>query len=206
MKTHMNPIRLERLTEANFEVFSSFINAQDSGCYCSFWHQKFTSMEEWDKRKSQEPNQNCSCMQEKLRAQFHLGVLAYQGDDLVAWISIGPLPEFFWAWRRVGQLGDPARTIAAIPCITRNPDFPDRVTEASLLEALRTYGKAQGWSAIERYPFDRETIDRLGDAVTWPGFPEDFVAAGFERIGAHWLNSPEVARSIYRLNLTSPER
>jgi hypothetical protein len=51
------------------------------------------------------------------------------------------------------------------------------------------------------YPFDRETIDRMGDAVTWPGFPEDFAEAGFQRMGEHWLNNKEYARSIYRLEL-----
>lgn len=197
----MSPIRLERLTEANFETFASFINCEDGGCYCSFWHQKWSSMEEWDKRKAEAPEKNRSCMLDKVRSRFHLGVLAYQGDELVAWISVGPLPEFYWAWRRVGQLGDAAKTIAAIPCITRRTEVRDRVTEASLLQALQAYGKEQGWSAIEGYPFDRETLDRLGDAVTWPGFPEDFAQAGFKRVGEHWLHSKEYARSIYRVEL-----
>jgi hypothetical protein len=194
-------IRLERLTEANFEVFASFINGQDSGCYCSFWHQKFSSMEEWDKRKAEEPETNKSCMIGKLRSQFHLGVLAYQGDDLAAWISVGPMPDFYWAWRRVSQVGDSARNIAVIPCITRNPEFRNQLSEAVLLKALQAYGKEQRWSAIEGYPFDRETIDRLGESVTWPGFPEDFAEAGFQRVGEHWLNNKEYARSIYRLEL-----
>jgi len=194
-------IRLERLTEDNFEIFASFINCEDGGCYCSFWHQKFSSMEEWDKRKSEEPEKNKACVLEKLRARFHLGVLAFQGDELVAWISVGPLPDFYWAWRRVGQLGDSAKTVAAIPCITRKTEVRDRVTEASLLMALRSYAKEQGWTAIEGYPFDRETIDRLGEAVTWPGFPEDFAKAGFQRIADHWLHSKEYSRSIYSLEL-----
>lgn len=194
-------IRFERLTEDNFETFSNFINCEDGGCYCSFWHQKFASMEEWDKRKAKEPEKNKSCMLEKIRSRFHLGVLAFQGETLVAWLSVGPVIDFYWAWKRVGQLGDSAKTIAAIPCITRKTELRGQVTEASLLKALKSYGKEQGWTSIEGYPFDRETITRLGDAVTWPGFPEDFAEAGFKRIGDHWLNSPEYARSIYRIEL-----
>ena len=72
-----------------------------------------------------------------------------------------------------------------------------------LLKALKAYGKEQGWTAIEGYPFDRETIDRLGDAVTWPGFPEDFAEAGFTRVREHWLNSKEHSRSIYQLGLAT---
>ena len=192
-------IRLKRLTESNFDTFASLINCEDGGCYCSFWHQKISSMEEWDKRKTEEPEKNKACMLEKVRSRFHVGVLAYQGDDLVAWISVGPIPDFYWAWKRVAQLGEPAKAIAAIPCITRKTEFRDRVNEASLLKALGAYGREQGWTAIEGYPFDRETIDRLGEAVTWPGFPEDFTEAGYTRIGEHWLNSKEYSRSIYRL-------
>lgn len=195
-------IRLEKLTEQNFETFASFINCEDGGCYCSFWHQKISSMEEWDKRKTEEPLKNKECVLEKIRSRFHLGVLAYQGDELVAWVSVGPAIDFYWAWRRVGQLGDSAKTIAVIPCITRKTEARDRITEASLLNALKAYGKEQGWTAIEGYPFDRETIDRLGESVTWAGFPEDFIKAEYKRVGDHWLASKENPRSIYRIELS----
>ncbi len=195
-------IRLEQLTEVNFETFASFINCEDGGCYCSFWHQKWSSMEQWDKRKADEPAKNKSCVQDKLQSRFHLGVLAYQGDELVAWVSVGPATDFYWAWRRVGQLGDSAKTVAVIPCITRKSEVRHRVTEATILKELTSYGKSQGWTAIEGYPFDRETIDRMGDAVTWAGFPEQFVEAGYKRSGEHWLNSKENGRSIYRIDLT----
>ena len=160
-------------------------------------------MEEWDKRKAEAPEKNRACMLEKVRSRFHLGVLVYRDSETVAWVSVGPMPEFYWAWKRVGNVGDSAKTVAVIPCITRKTEYRRQVSEASILQALRPYAKQQGWSAIEGYPFDRETIDRLGDAVTWPGFPEDFVEAGFTRIGEHWLNSKEYARSIYRLDLTN---
>lgn len=195
------PIRLEKLTEANFETFAGFINCEDGGCYCSFWHQKFASLEEWDQRKANEPEKNKACVLEKIRARFHLGVLAYQGDELVAWISVGPVTDFHWAWRRIPQIGESAKSVAAIPCITRKSDLRNRVSEASLLEALKAYGKDQGWTAIEGYPFNQETIDRLGDAVTWPGYPKDFSEAGYQRVGDHWLNSQEYGRSIYRVEL-----
>ena len=194
-------IRLERLTEKNFEDFSSFLNCQDSGCYCSFWYQKWSSMEEWDQRKASSPELNKSCMLDKVRSKFHIGVLAYQGDQLVAWISVGPVPEFYWAWRRSGQLGDAAKLTACIPCITRKTSVRDHLPESVLLEALKEYGRAQGWTNIEGYPFDRSAIEQHGKAVTWPGFPEDFERAGFQRVDAHWLSSPAASRSIYRFDL-----
>lgn len=153
-------LRLERLTETNFEEFSKFLNCQDSGCYCSFWHQKFTSMTEWDQRKAEAPELNKSCMLDRVRSRFHVGVLAYQGEQLVAWISVGPLPDFYWAWRRVGKLGGDAKTVAGILCITRKTEVRDTLPESELLEALKGYGKSQGWTTIEGYPFDRSAIDK----------------------------------------------
>ena len=158
-------------------------------------------MEEWDKRKAEEPEKNKSCMLERIRSRFHVGVLVYRDADIVAWVSVGPMPDFYWAWKRVGLVGDNSKTVAIIPCITRKTEYRDKITEASILQELRAYGKEQGWTAIEGYPFDQETIDRLGKEVTWPGFPEDLVEAGFQRIGEHWLNSKEYARSIYRVEL-----
>ena len=137
-----------------------------------------------------------------MRSRFHLGALVYREQEVVAWLSVGPMPEFYWAWRRIAQVGEAAKTIAVIPCLTRKTELRNEISEASILQLLPAYGQMQGWSAIEGYPFDRETLDRLGEAVTWPGTPEDFETAGFKRVGAHWLNSKEYARSIYRLELT----
>jgi hypothetical protein len=195
------PIRLEQLNEQNFEAYSKFLNAHDSGCYCSFWHQKFSSMAEWDKRKAEEPDLNKSCMLDKIRSRFHLGVLAYKGDQIVAWVSVGPATDFYWAWRRLSALGDTAKTVAIIPCITRKKELRAELPESELLKALKDYGRTVGWSAIEGYPFDRVAHDKHGHAIAWAGFPEDFERAGYKRVGEHWLHSPEHSRSIYRFEL-----
>lgn len=194
-------IKLETLSEKNFEIFAEFINSQDAGCFCSFWHQKFTSMNEWDEQKAKRPESNNACMLERVRSHFHLGVLASQGDQMVAWISVGPMIDFYWTWRTVAQIGSEAKTTAAIPCITRKTEFQDTLPESALLKPLREYGKTQGWTAIEGYPFDTETIEKVGSSITWAGIPKDFSEAGYERIADHWLSSPEYKRSIWCANL-----
>jgi len=195
------PLRLERLTENNFETFSSFLNCEDSGCYCSFWHQKISSMEEWEKRKGSEPEKNKTCMLDKVRSRFHLGVLVYRAEELVAWVSIGPLPEFFWAWRRTAQIGDAAKSIAGIVCITRKTEIRDTLPESEILDALKEYSRQQGWSAMEGYPFDQAAIDQHGEGITWAGFPADFERAGFQKTDSHWLSSKDYPRAVYRFDL-----
>ena len=197
-------ITIERFSDANIEHYEQLTKQGDDGklCYCSFWHSKWSSMADYDQAKKDHPERLKACVVERMHSHFHVGVIAYADGKPCAWVSVGPLTDFYWAWRRVGQLGDAARTVAAIICITRKTEARDRVTEASLLSALVPYAKQQGWSAIEGYPFDRETLDAKGEAVTWPGFPEDFQKTGFVRSGDHWLNSPEYARSIYRFELS----
>jgi hypothetical protein len=57
-------------------------------------------------------------------------------------------------------------------------------------------------NSIEGYPFDRSALRKHGQALAWPGFPEDFVSAGFVRSEAHWLSSEDYPRSIYRFELS----
>ena len=197
----MSSLELRKLSNENFEEFANFLKAYDSGCYCAFWHQKFSSMDEWDRQKAENPDQNKVCMQDRVRANFHLGVLVYRAQELVAWVSVGPLVDFYWTWKRVAQVGESANTIAGIPCITRKSSTRDSLPESEILRALIPYAKEQGWTAIEGFPFDRESIAKHGKAVTWAGFPEDFESAQFEKIGAHWLSSPGAPRSIYRWTL-----
>ncbi len=157
-------------------------------------------MQEWDERKAKNPELNKSCMLEKIRSKFHLGVLVYKNTELVAWVSVGPIVDFFWAWKRVGQLGDSSKGIAGILCITRKTSVRDDLPESEILKALIPYAKSLGWTSIEGYPFDRSVLDRHGNSLAWAGFPEDFENAGFHRIGDHWLSSADYSRSIYQMN------
>jgi hypothetical protein len=195
------PIVLKNLTEANFADFETITNCEDKGCFCSFWYQKWSSIEEWDQRKEQLPGWNRELVLGRIRSGFHVGVIAYRGSEPVAWLSVGPIPEIYWAWKRIAAIGEAAAKTACIPCLTRNPRHRDSVGEAELLRPLAEYGRARGWIAIEGYPFDVSTIAKQGDSATWPGETDAFEQAGFTRIAPHWLSGGDWQRSIYRLAL-----
>src|SRR4051812_37311810 len=112
-------IRIARLTEKNFADFESLTKCESGGgCYCSFWHQKWSSMADWEKAKKETPELNRQIVFEKMRSGFHVGILAYQDQDLLAWISVGPLTDFNWTWKRSVQVGEAAKSIAGITCFT----------------------------------------------------------------------------------------
>ncbi len=195
-------MNLERLAESNFADFEKLTCKQeDGGCYCAFWHQKWASIDDWKKRQKEAPGLNRETMLDRVRSNFHVGVLAYREGELVAWLSVAPLSEVHWAWRRVAQVGDAAKTVAGITCMVVAPSLRGQGQQAGLLRELLAYGRAQKWTAIEGYPFDASAVAKHKEHVSWPGLTKGYVEAGFERVGPHWLSQPEWERSIYSAKL-----
>jgi len=195
-------IRIERLSEKNFGDFESLTACQPhDGCYCSFWHQKWNSTADWDKCRKETPEFNRKIVFEKMRSGFHVGVLAYQDADLIAWLSVGPLTDFHWTWKRVVQVGESAAAVAGITCFAITPKLQGQGFQSRILEALKLYGVEQGWKAIEGYPFDASAVEKHKQEVSWCGLTKGFTNAGFVRATSHWLSSAETERSIYRVEL-----
>jgi len=195
-------LEIKRLSLENFADYEALTSCQsEGGCYCSFWHQKWSSMADWEKCQRETPEVNRNIVLEKVKSQFHVGVLVYGHGDLVAWVSVGPVVDFYWTWRRVGALGSVSKTTAAIVCITIAKNHRHKGLQKEILEALKLYGKDQGWTSIEGYPFDVNAIERYGDKVIWPGVTKGFLQAGFQRIDSHWLSQTDSERSIYECRL-----
>ena len=213
------PITLKPLTLENLADYERLTQHGDEGqaCYCSFWHSKWASMDHYHQVQKDEPERLRESVVQKVRSGFHVGVIAYRPEERpagpegrgasltiqvpCAWVSVGPLTDFFWTWRRVAQVGEAARSIAGIVCFTLAPEYRGRNFQLEVLAALKEYGRAREWSAIEGYPFADEAIATHGDKLKWAGLSNGFERAGFERVGDHWLSHPDYKRSIYSLNL-----
>jgi hypothetical protein len=195
-------LEVRKLSLDNFADYESLTSCQsEGGCYCSFWHQKWSSMADWEKCQRETPEINRSIILEKVKSHFHVGVLVYENENLVAWVSVGPIVDFYWTWRRVGALGDAAKSTAGIVCFTIAKNYRNKGRQKEILEALKAYGKTQGWASIEGYPFDASAIEKHKDKVIWPGITKGFAEAGFQRISPHWLSQSEAERSIYEFKL-----
>jgi GNAT superfamily N-acetyltransferase len=199
-----NNIRIKQFSDSNIEAYETLtkFGGDDKLCYCSFWHAKWTSMAAYDQAKKERPEKLKSCVIDRMRSNFHVGVIAYINERPGAWISVGPLTDFYWAWRRVAQLGEIAKDTAGIMCFTIAPEFRGMGLQSKILEALKVYGKELGWTAIEAYPFADATIKKHGDALKWPGLVTGYERSGFKLIQDHWLSAPDAQRFIYKLPLT----
>ena len=195
-------MRIEKLTEENFQDYEELTSCgKDGGCYCSFWHQKWSSMDEWIKRQKEAPELNRATILDKVKSQFHVGILAYEGRDLLGWVSVGPLVDCYWTWKRSVSFGEIAKTTAGITCITTSKKFRGQGAQKKILKELIPYGKKQGWTSVEGYPFDESVIKEHESDVAFAGTPEDFVEAGYEKIGQHWMTQPKYERSIFSVEL-----
>lgn len=192
-------IEIQQLSDKNFHDYE-FVTTldKDKPCYCSWWHIKPTSMQAYDEEKKNNPEKFRECVRTKLNTGFHVGVIAYENKKAIAWIAVGPVVEFYWAWKRVAALGEKAGNTAAIMCFNTFPDFRGKNRTADVLQALGEYGKAKGWTGIEGYPFDDSALEKHGDAILWPGLTREFMDAGYVRAGAHWLSSEQAERSIFQ--------
>jgi hypothetical protein len=194
-------LRIEKLTDKNFADYESLTSCEAGGCYCAFWHGKWKSVEEWDARKKEKPLENRELIRMKVGFGFHVGVVVYEGNEAIAWVSVGPLPDTYWTWKRVAKLGTEASSIAGITCITVAKERRSQKMQPAILRALTAYGKEQGWTAIEGYPFEEEAYAKHGKAIAWPGNAEGFRNADFEKIEPHWLSQADYPRAIYRKSL-----
>jgi|GEM_PF-3546565 len=196
-------IKIVQFSDKNMADYERLTKLGDDGklCYCSFWHGKWSSMAEYDKVKAEQPERLKACVVERMRSQFHVGVIVYLDDKACAWISVGPLIDFYWAWKRVAHLGEIARTTAGIMCFTVSPEFRGRKLQSRILNELKAYGVAKGWTSIEAYPFSNEAIEKHGEALKWPGLASGYEKAGFLKRQDHWLSSAEAQRYIYSVEI-----
>jgi GNAT superfamily N-acetyltransferase len=198
-----NEITIEQFTDKNIADYERLTKLGDDGklCYCSFWHAKWSSMADYDKVKAEQPERLKACVIDRMRSLFHVGVIAYTDSKPIAWISVGPLIDFYWTWKRVAHVGEIAKTTAGIMCFTIAPEFRGKKMQAPILGALKDYGKERGWTSIEAYPFSNEAIEKHGLSLAWPGVTAGYEKAGFKKLQDHWLTSPDAQRFIYKLDL-----
>lgn len=193
---------LHPLSPENFAHFEAITMKEGGwGCYCSFWHQKWGSYKDWEVQCKTDPAKNRETVLNKVRDGFHVGALVYEDGAPIGWISVAPLPEFYWTWKRVAAVEEDPAKIAGIVCITARPEYRGKGFQARALEALKPYARSRGWEWIEGYPFGRSMIEKHGAAVLWPGLEKSFERAGFAKVGDHWLGSAESERHIYRFKL-----
>ena len=107
-----------------------------------------------------------------------LGVLAYDGEEVVGWAAVAPRAETAFAVSRtIPQIDD--LDVWAVWCIRVRPGHRGKGISHALLAGAVDFARAQGAPAIEGYPVDNQG-KKVDLTMAYVGTRSLFEKAGFE--------------------------
>ena len=166
------PLDKERWTD--FEALFGK-NGACGGCWCMYW---FQTGAQFEKMKGEK---NRKAMQERVFSGNTPGLLAYAGDIPAGWAALSPRSEYpRLARSRVLAPVDDA-PVWSVVCFFIHKNFRGRHLTVRLLEAAKTYAKANGCAILEGYPVDPKT-PRIAPAFAFHGTASAFERAGFAEV------------------------
>jgi GNAT superfamily N-acetyltransferase len=141
-------------------------------CWCQYWR-----MRSKDFGAAKVPE-----LRERLRTEAESGIppglVAFEGDRVVGWVSVGPRPDFerIVRSRVIPKIDD--RPVWSIVCFAISPTVRGQGVAHALLEAAVDFARAHDAPAVEAYPV------RVGDAPidddsAFTGVLPMFETAGF---------------------------
>jgi GNAT superfamily N-acetyltransferase len=108
-----------------------------------------------------------------------IGVLAYDGDEVVGWAAVAPRAETTFArTRTIPHVDD--EDVWAVWCIRVRPGHRGKGISHSLLAGAVEYARSQGAPAIEGYPVDNQG-GKVDLTMAYVGTRALFEKAGFRK-------------------------
>lgn len=129
------------------------------------------------------------------------GLVAYDGDAVVGWMSIGPRDDYpRLAHSRVMAPVDDTPTWSIV-CFVVGRRSRGRGVARALLEAGIDYARAHGVRTLEAYPVEVPEGGRVSSANAFHGTRSMFERVGFRVVALRQLNATSPVRPIVRLDL-----
>jgi GNAT superfamily N-acetyltransferase len=130
-------------------------NVPAYGCWCMYWRDR--SLEHGEPKKR--------AMAKLVRGGREPGLLAYDGDEPVGWVSLGPREDF------AALLGSPqyrpretggGDAVWSLVCFTVDRNAQRSGVARALLAAAVDYAFAHGASSLEGYPHKTDRANYMG--------------------------------------------
>jgi GNAT superfamily N-acetyltransferase len=137
-------------------------------CWCMAWRPLK------DRSKPAGGARRRAALQRRVRAGVPVGLLAYQGEEPVAWCSVAPRSTF----RPLGGLDGPDEGVWSVVCFF----VPRRLRRSGLMRRLLAAAidtaRRHGATVLEAYP-----VDASSPSYRFMGYVPAFRAAGFRTVG-----------------------
>ena len=134
------------------------------------------------------------------------GLVAYDGDEAVGWISIGPRSDYerLVHSKVLAPIDD--KPVWSIVCFVVGRHVRGRGIARALLEAGVAYAREHGATMLEAYPVDVPTGRRIDSATVFKGTVAMFERSGFEVVARRSAPGATAPRPIVRRRLRPPRK
>jgi GNAT superfamily N-acetyltransferase len=179
MDLQIYPLTLDRWKdlETLFGSHGAFGN-----CWCMWFRQ---TNKEWNASNGEERKAG---LRGQVDSGLEPGLIGYDGSRPVAWVSLGPRPDFpRLAHSRVARPIDD-RPVWAVVCFFVERSYRRQGVTVELLKAAVEFSRQHGASILEGYPV--EPAEQKPDPWVYHGLSAAFRKAGFVEVGRHLENRP----------------
>ena len=153
------------------------------GCWCMFY--RLTAR----RYEAQKGEGNRLALKALVDSGRPPGLLAYDCDEAVAWVSVAPRHEYTrLSNSRVLKPVDNS-PVSSIVCLFVRQDHRRRGLSLRLVRAAVDYAASQGARIVEAYPLDIEGASYPA-AFAEMGFMPTFVEEGFSKVTSHSPRRP----------------
>lgn len=162
------------------------------GCWCMWWR---LSRAEFNRQSGAERKAGLKALVDAGQVP---GILAYVGDEPVAWVAIGPRPDFapLERSRTLKRVDD--QPAWAIVCFFIARPYRGRGLMTELIRGAVAYATAQGAPIVEAYPVDTRGGTVPGSTQGYMGLISAFRRAGFVEVARRTPRQPVMRYMIKR--------
>jgi GNAT superfamily N-acetyltransferase len=165
-------------------------NGGARGCWCMHWR---LSIAEWMEGKGEG---NRQAMKDLASGEQAPGVLVYDGDQPVAWCSLGPRASFPRLERSHLLASIDDEPVCAITCIFVHRKHRGAGLLSRVLDAVCEHAATAGYMIVEGYPVEPRAGRRAGADTAMTGIASAFLAAGFTEVARPRSDRPIMRRSL----------
>jgi GNAT superfamily N-acetyltransferase len=190
---------IEPLTPDRFDDLVTVLGEGGiGGCWCMYWTTRTT--QEWrDNAKGGSTAPNKAMMQDLIAAGPPPGLIAYDGDEPVAWsrvVARSTLPGLKSSTHFRTDLD--TEGVWSLPCFVVRKEHRRRGLTETLTKAAMALAAEQGATVLESYPWDTETSEDPTSIYTG-------VASTFERLGFEEVQRKAPHKPMMRYTLGPPD-
>jgi GNAT superfamily N-acetyltransferase len=192
-------LRIEPVRARHLDDLDLLFSAGDPRwCQCAFMR---VTNQNWGSSKPEANREiHHRAVRRAARAGRAAGLIAYDEDAVVGWVSFGPRTDFdrLGASRLLAPVDD--EPVWSVVCFVVAARARRRGVAGALLEATIDWAAEHGVAILEGYPVDTSGDRRPGSDL-WRGTLSLFEGAGFEVVATRRQNKSSPLRPIVRRTL-----